>query len=232
MGCDIHLFSEVKRNGKWEPAVPFVLSEWWYETIIDDEVCNYGTDEYRTRKKQLQDMSQEEFTENYGDDPRVCWEYYLDRALGQRNYCFFAILADVRNGRGFAGISTGDGFNPIAEPRGVPEDASMEVKRENDYWNCDGHSHSYLTLKELLKYDWEQVTVHRGIISEKEYARMLGTNSSTPMNWCGKTYGPDIEQICLSDMYDLIKGKFRRDPNKEYVTEFEWEETYREAVGA
>lgn len=232
MGCDIHLFGEAKRNGRWECAIPFVLSEWWYETIIDEEFCEYGADEFRTRKKEFLDMSQEEILKRYGDDPRVCWDCPFDRALADRNYCFFAILADVRNGRGFAGISTGDGFNVIAEPRGLPKDVSMEIKRENDYWSCDAHSHSYFTLKELLEYDWDQRTIHRGIIDEREYARMLATKSPSPMYWAGTTYGPGIKQISLADMLDLINGKFQRNPDKRYVTEFEWGETYREAVGA
>ncbi len=232
MGCDIHLYSEAKRNGKWEPAVPFVLSDWWYDTIIDEEGCEYDTDEYKAREKEFENMSEEEVFEKYGDDERVQWEYYLDRALGSRNYCFFAILADVRNGRGFGGMDTGNGFNPISEPRGLPEDVSLEVKRQFDHYGVDGHSHSYFTLKELLEYDWEQETVHRGLINEKEYSRMLSTGSSSPSYWAGAMYGADNTQISLADMLDLINGKFPREPGKDYVTEFEWGETYREAVGA
>lgn len=62
-----------------------------------------------------------------------------------RNYALFAKLADVRNGYGGT-------FTPIAQPRGVPEDASFEVKewmQDSDY-----HSASYLTLAELQAADW------------------------------------------------------------------------------
>lgn len=211
--------------------MPFVLSEWWYEVIIDEDY-EYDSTECQEQIKEFKNMSQEEILKRYGDDSRVCWVCPFDRALADRNYCFFAVLADVRNGRGFAGISTGDGFNPIAEVRGLPEDVSMEIKRENDYWSCDAHSHSYFTLKELLEYDWDQRTIHRGIIDEREYARMLATKSPSPMYWAGTTCGPDVEQISLADMLDLINGKFQRDPNKRYVAEFEWGETYHEAVGA
>ena len=48
------------------------------------------------------------------EDPN---EHY--NGLTNRNYSIFAILANVRNGRGFAGIVTGTGFNPISEPRGL-----------------------------------------------------------------------------------------------------------------
>ena len=43
-----------------------------------------------------------------------------------RNYDWFAILANVRNGIGFAGISTGEGFGIVSEPKGLPEDLSNE----------------------------------------------------------------------------------------------------------
>jgi len=231
MGCDIHLFSEAKRNGKWEPAVPFVLSDWWFDTIQDEEDHEYDTPEYRARQKEFESMSEEEVFEKYGDDSRIIWEYPLDRALGQRNYNFFAILADVRNGRGFAGIDTGNGFNPISEPRGLPEDVSIEVKRQFEHYGVDGHSHSYITLKELLEYNWDQTTIHRGVIDEKEYTRMIKANNNSPIYWAGMTYGPSVEHISLADMKDLVDGKFQRDSSKDYVTKFEWTETYRELVG-
>lgn len=55
-----------------------------------------------------------------------------------RNYTLFATLAGVR------------GDNPIANPRGIPEDCSLEYKKMCDDWGDDGHSHSYFTLRELL----------------------------------------------------------------------------------
>lgn len=39
-----------------------------------------------------------------------------------RSYNTFAMLADVRNGRGFAGVKTSDGFPVMHEQRGLPED--------------------------------------------------------------------------------------------------------------
>ena len=79
-----------------------------------------------------------------------------------RNYDLFAILADVRNGRGFAGCKTGDGFNIIDEPRGLPNDVSSEVKSQAESWDGDGHSHSWFTLAELESFDWDQTTKHEG----------------------------------------------------------------------
>ncbi len=46
-----------------------------------------------------------------------------------RSYNTFAMLADVRNGTGFAGIKTSDGFPVIHEQRGLPDDLSVEDDR-------------------------------------------------------------------------------------------------------
>jgi len=72
-----------------------------------------------------------------------------DCVLDARNYNEFAILANVRNGYGFAGVDTGDALKPISMPKGLPEDVSKEVKFESDEWGCDGHSHSWLTAREI-----------------------------------------------------------------------------------
>ena len=62
-----------------------------------------------------------------------------------RSYNMFAMLADVRNGRGFAGIKTSDPFPVIQEQRGLPSDLVL---------NEDGDS---LTIKSddlLLAWDY------------------------------------------------------------------------------
>lgn len=89
----------------------------------------------------------------------------------QRNYNLFAILADVRNGTGFAGKPTGNGFTPIAKPKGLPLDVSPQVKAIATHWGCDGHSHSWLTLAELQAFDWNQTTLSYG--QEGTYADLV-----------------------------------------------------------
>jgi len=110
---------------------------------------------------------------------------------GERNYDLFAMLADVRNGRGFAGVKTGDGFNPIADPKGIPEDASDEAKDFMDSYGGDGHSHSYFTLAELKSYDWDQISIKQGVIPLGQYNALKGTGKG-PESWCGMIGGPDI----------------------------------------
>lgn len=58
---------------------------------------------------------------------------------GWRDYAVFAALAGVRNYE--------DKVCP--EPRGVPEDASKLARVQINEWGCDGHSHSWMTLREF-----------------------------------------------------------------------------------
>ncbi len=57
-------------------------------------------------------------------------------------------------------------------PKGLPDNVSIEVKTESDEWGIDGHSHSFLTLKELLDYSGETHIV-RGVVSEKYLKKMM-----------------------------------------------------------
>jgi hypothetical protein len=73
---------------------------------------------------------------------------YKNRFYSGRNYNLFCALAGVREWH-FAGEPP-----RVSEPKGLPEDVSDEVKAESERWGSDGHSHSYLTLKELKEFDW------------------------------------------------------------------------------
>ena len=54
----------------------------------------------------------------------------------------------------------------IAEPRGLPPDLSPEVKAASDlYLDCYCY-HSWLTLAELLNYDYDQVVWRERVITE------------------------------------------------------------------
>lgn len=73
-------------------------------------------------------------------------------AYGDRNYNVFSALADVRN------HAYGDRrITPIAQPRGFPGDASEEAKKAHGRWGRDAHSASWLSLMEVLEYDWAKV---------------------------------------------------------------------------
>lgn len=146
-----------------------------------------------------------------------------------RNYDLFAILADVRNGRGFAGVKTGDGFNPIDLPRGLPDDVSDDVRVESEGWGLDGHSRSWFLLTELLAADWDQRTNLQGIVSESEYKTFKANGH--PDGWAGGVWGQNILNVSNDEMDKIISGEIERQPEKEYMTTVVWEVTYRETVG-
>jgi hypothetical protein len=78
-----------------------------------------------------------------GDFP--CWGDEISEApFDWRSYCMFSFLAGVRS----------NGGPCISKPRGIPTDASPEVQAEKERWDGDGHSHSWLTLEELLAFDY------------------------------------------------------------------------------
>lgn len=184
MGCDIHIYTEGKLDGKW--------------THLDELT---SVDEYE------------------GEPP---YKNYSE-IYNSRSYNLFSILADVRNGYGFAGFTTGEGFSPISKPKGLPEDVTESVKEKSDSWDCDGHSHSYLSLKELLDYDWEQTTINQGMLTKDEFDRLMDNDW-----WKEKTTGPDKEGFywlpkAPNHYSSMISGSVE-------VVSFKYKTTYREAA--
>lgn len=162
MGCDIHLFVEKKVNGKWDAVKgPNPDIEDYRRYAKNNRERGNETEALRYEKR-ADDIETGEFLKTAEDE----WEkdnygptVYKGWAYEGRNYDLFAILADVRNGYGFAGSYTGEGFKPISDPKGLPEDISEEIKKRSDDYGSNGHSHSWFTVKELTEYDWEQETV-------------------------------------------------------------------------
>jgi hypothetical protein len=68
-------------------------------------------------------------------------EYDLVPFYTGRNYDLFSILAEVRGS-----------FDPIEDPRGLPEDVTDVTRKEYDKWGRDAHTPSHYTLKELKDY--------------------------------------------------------------------------------
>lgn len=104
-----------------------------------------------------------------------------------RNYGLFAILANVRNNYGFACIPMGSKYNPISLPKGFPEDASKNVAEYHELWGCDAHSATYLTLRELVEFDWDQVVHLYGTLHPMDYAEMIFQSLSKPYSYCGSS---------------------------------------------
>lgn len=137
---------------------------------------------------------------------RPCVNYYA-RFYNGRCYDLFAILADVRNGIGFAGVDMGDRLNPIDQPRGLPDDTNSIIRQESENWGCDGHSHSWLTVAELLAYDWTQVVEKRGYVNAAEYSdwiRWRRQRGEGPESYCGGVGGGATKIISEPEMAELV----------------------------
>jgi len=126
-----------------------------------------------------------------GSTSDLCKDEFQTMPEDGRSYDWFGLLANVRNGWGFAGVRTGDGFATEASPKGVPSDATDEWKELVSDWDCDMHSHSYFTAEELENIDWSQTTTKSGTIDLDTYALLRSHPNSVPESWSGLT-GPKI----------------------------------------
>lgn len=160
---------------------------------------------------------------------------YENQVFKDRNYALFSILAGVRNGYGFAGTDTGEEVTPIAEPRGVPHDISLMAA---EMWIGD-HSHSWLTLAEIMAFDWTQTAKRRGCVTTSQYylwKRDLEHHAG-PKDYFGWRAGGLIKDVTNEEM-DAVIAKARannsggRDVHDTLVhfdnlqTKVEWQEPY------
>lgn len=223
MGTDIHLYVERKlKNGRWEalpPPEPPPLEQRVERDKNGEPVKNKdGTLAVRPFWGPGDCFF---VSPCYGpsDDEAVDWN--AERSKGHekcraclgtgrtmrwyrnRNYDVFAMLTGtVRNGSGFAGVKTGDGFVGITRtPRGVPKDLSATIKCCAS-WD---HSESWLLVSELLAYDWNgQTTKHTGVIplsaavsdpfmiDRTNYDEWRKSPPAPPASYSGGISGPGI----------------------------------------
>jgi hypothetical protein len=145
-------------------------------------------------------------------------DFCLVDFCGDRNYSRFSILADVRN----------YGSNPyIDDPRGLPDDVTYEVKRSSNEWGCDGHSHSYFTLKELIDYQENiEPLRYRGMISP-EAQENLDKHGILPEGWCQWTNlaGWDFREWEVENtvLVPLIEALKKRADELYVINDWLWE---------
>ena len=116
-----------------------------------------------------------------------------------RNYSTFSILAGVRSS-----------FNvkPISEPKGIPEDVSKETKESIEWWNGDGHSHSYLTLKELDTFDLTDYKKTKVKVLKAFYDAFIGFGGILPKEMSVEETRPGDIRECFQEAFEptvLIK---------------------------
>jgi hypothetical protein len=106
-------------------------------------------------------------------------EYVVVDAFGSRNYAAFSQLCGVR--------SFADENPKVSEPRGVPEDSNQAIKQQVEQWDGDGHSHSFVTLRDVIDFrkGLEQTKIC-GMISP-DMAEKLDESGEEPTMWCQAT---------------------------------------------
>lgn len=140
-----------------------------------------------------------------------------------RNYNKFAILANVRNGYGFAGIKTGERWPSIAGDRGLPDGMS-----EPDDYSLGDHSFTWMTLEELKAFDWHGTKSWLyGCVPANEYER-LTTMGQTPTRYSGDVTGPGI---LIYEPDDYKSAKLRGDLCERPYVRMGWPITAKDATG-
>jgi hypothetical protein len=139
VGTDIHLEAERRLDdGTWE-RIPHMPEPCWSCGQYDRELHIYVN---QTGEKPVICRPIDMLPDDVIVDRRGEWvvlertepclychgtKFHHPQFLHDRVYDVFAILADVRNGYGFAGVTSSSGFDPIAPGRGLPDDLSREV---------------------------------------------------------------------------------------------------------
>lgn len=216
MGCDIHVQIEVQQpDGHW---VNYPYTEEAYHYDLDAGNPNVYLEQQRA----------------VVEDFRATGGVVFPQQFTGRNYDLFGILANVRNGSGFAGCDTGDAWPSIAPDRGLPEgmgrpsgDVRYPGEDGEDEPYLGDHSFTWVTLDELEAFDWEGTVVNqRGVVSAEVYESLQP--GEAPREWSGGVSGPGV-YVYMPDRYEQVKqaGELAKQP---YV-KITWPQTAASATG-
>lgn len=142
----------------------------------------------------------------YSEDDKGQRVPYEKHAYSGRNYNLFGLLAGVRNREGKTQLA----------PRGIPWDASPEVRQAAADWDSDGHDHTYLYLHELRSLRaWvdTQVLTVSGMKRRDELAKLRESIASGKPNWellypyCQGTNDPLQEEFSVDLPMAYMVGK-------------------------
>jgi hypothetical protein len=111
-----------------------------------------------------------------------------------RSYGTFGFLADVRN---YSDVT------PISARRGVPDDASDHVKSKIFDWSSDGHSHSWISVKELDEFDYDQPMEDRRVTRQLASNLWFGAETSRPGGGEMTTYRDFLGESFFDDIAEL-----------------------------
>lgn len=231
MGCDIHVYVEKRNNqGKWELVKgvnPRIEDYRDYAASAKEkgDIERYNEMTKKATEIESGEMLKKEVAwrkENGYEISNSDLDYYSpvvakDWLYENRNYNLFGILAGVRE----------YSINPISEPKGMPSDLCEYIKSECESWDCDGHTHSYYTFRELIDFDWMSSVVHNEAwVSEKVYKQFKETGDPYPCS--GGVYGKNIEKITNKEMDRVLRDKYPWESEKSFYTIVSWERPYYE----
>jgi len=212
MGCDIHLFVEKKKDGAWQPVIG-----------INEQKCKYYRDRISESEGEAENVKRY-LAESLAREETPSHSFLYDG----RNYALFSILANVRNHPEWGRVR-GRGYEPISYPKGLPDDVSDLVYEKSDEYGCDGHSHSYLTARDLNNYDWNKTSVVCGVVDMEQYVAFKKNGS--PSAYCGDVGGQMVVKVTNEQMNELIADPSLVSKGKSYYTKVCWTELYKESAG-
>jgi hypothetical protein len=159
--------------------------------------------------------------EDFDETDKQDLDFTIQSMYIGRNYYLFGILAGVRNGL----------ITPIAEPKGLPKDVSKPIKELSERWNGDGHSHTWLSLKELLDYNWTESEETEGYVNGYVYNKWnywLREQGLGPENYFEHNINGRLNIISEDEMNNKINNiDTTQRPNK---TSNEWDDYKRKIL--
>ena len=233
MGTDIHTAIEVYRDdGAWHFSRPKDPCRWYNEIYTDP------LDVKDVNKRRLDYLKGNPSGGKYWKvvklgDRKHPWDtckYRYPEAFTARNYRTFAVVGNVRNGTGFAGVYTHDEIPYIQDNRGYPDDMTVFTKNHMS----DEHSAGWVTLDELKNYNYHFKMTEGGVLDEAMFLRFCHTGA-LPETWSGSVSGQNIVTLDAAQyatLYespiDLLQGKEAKkgpnyDPTKSYHVFAKWE---------
>lgn len=137
-------------------------------------------------------------------------EFEVVELCSSRDYSMFTALCGVRDCTGQS--------PKIDDPRGLPKDCCAFIREESDRWGCDGHSHSYVNLRQVRDFVKENKPIKFSGLVRNDDAKQFKESGKLPTFWCqGAGNRDDYEFIewedntlqPLSKLYELMAKRFR-----------------------
>lgn len=128
------------------------------------------------------------------------------KVYDDRNYDVFGVLANVRNG------TWGEETPFISEPRGLPDDCGYD----EDSGVLGDHSFTWLTVAEVLAFDWDHKIQHDAFMDLPTY-RKWRKDGGEPASYCAGMTG---RKLTMAEA-DAMSGDGPRGVDR-YVVNAQW----------